>query len=196
MNFNKLIDFIRSKVNNIESILGDNIKFKKKECKHPKFIKIFMFLLFLLSIFTIGFSIILFIALSLIQDTITCNTWCYLIFIPIPLLSFILGFYFKYNKYSNLEIDYNLNIIIGGIFTIILLLFGFDYIIPISMNDTLNKEYKSIGKVNFPNKTLRNAGKREGYTIDNYTVLYDIYIMDFTKKDGDKFYNEISKSNN
>ena len=30
----KLIDFIRSKVNNIESILGDNIKFKKKKCKH------------------------------------------------------------------------------------------------------------------------------------------------------------------
>ena len=98
----KLIDFIRSKVNNIESILGDNIKFKKKECKHPKFLKVFMFLLFILSICTIGFTIPISIILSLIQDTITCNTWCYLIFIPIPLLSFILGFYFKYNKYSNL----------------------------------------------------------------------------------------------
>ena len=192
----KLIDFIRSKVNNIESILGDNIKFKKRECKHPKFLKVFMFLLFILSICTIGFSISISIILSLIQDTVNCNAWCYLIFIPIPLLSFMLGFYFKYNRYSNLEIDYNLNIIIGGIFTIILILFGFGYIIPISMNDTLNKEYKSIGKVNFPNKTLRNAAKSEGYTIDNYTVLYDINIMDFTKKDGDKLYKEISNSNN
>ena len=192
----KLIDFIRSKVNNIESVLGDNIKFKKRECKHPKFLKVFMFLLFILSICTIGFSIMSSIILSLIQDTVNCNAWCYLIFIPIPLLSFILGFYFKYNKYSNLEIDYNLNIIIGGIFTIILILFGYNYIIPSNIEDSLNKQYKSIIKVNLPSYVLRGNAMSGAYNYKDNIVMYDIDIMDFTKKDGDKLYKEISNSNN
>ena len=64
------------------------------------------------------------------------------------------------------------------------------------MNDTLNKEYKSIGKVNLPSYVLRGNAMSGAYNYKDSTVMYDIDIMDFTKKDGDKLYKEISNSNN
>lgn len=148
----KLIDFLSKKINNIESNIDSKINNEQnKKVYNPKFIEVFMLLLCLLtvgSIFGAIFSSILInIKIPQYGLNILKNTWIFWCWLPIPILSIVLGI-----KYSKLGFKCTSNIIAGFIVGFILLPAGALCLKPSTLRDysELN-EYKSIIDAQLPN---------------------------------------------
>lgn len=131
----ELINFIRNKFKNLENKLGDSPSFKEiKKLRHPNLIKTLMIILFIATICCLWGALI---SIALITTTIqepqtnfVKYTWVFWCWLPIPLLSIILGF--KFNK-ANLKCTKN--IVAGFIIGFLLLIYGSFYLLPTSPID-------------------------------------------------------------
>lgn len=191
----KAIDFIRTKINKLDSRLGEEIKFKPtKKAKRPGLLNVMMIMLFILSIMCFPLSFCVHIINEIINSASpVCCKWIYLCFIIIPLISIIFSFVVKNNRYENVKIDYKLNIISGIIMIVFLFLLGYNYVFPYKA-DELNKDYKKIAQVEFPNKTLQAEEKFIGIVDEKEKWEYTFIMHNFTKKDAEKFEKQIKIS--
>jgi len=153
-NCNKeLIEFIYAKINN-ENIYNANSKksTRIKKYHNPKIIKNIMLIIFVLTLCS------LFIASSVIDyvndlnnahgDEVIMTTWIYWCFLPIPIISIVLGCI-----YNGKGIKCKKNVIAGIIMGILLLLYGTFSLSPTHMEDYSKIfEYREIIGVNIPNK--------------------------------------------
>ena len=150
--------------------------------------------LFILSIMCIPLSIIGIIATTIITGE-HC-IWIYFCFIPIPLISVITALLIKNKNFDNVKIDYSANIYGGIVMIFIILFFGVNSSIPIK-NTELNKEYKEIAQVEFPNKTLHSVEITTSDYDEKYKwKRYQLFKYSFSKKDAEKFEKQIKSSNN
>lgn len=148
----ELINFIRKKFNNLENCIGDNSNFNGvKKYHNPSFIKRGMTVLFVITILSLLgalYSITLVNKLNP-QNSLnfTKNTWVCWCWLPIPILSVILGF-----KYEKVGFKCTKNIVGGFIIGFLLLIYGSFCMFP-TFSDDYNKinNYKDIIDADLPN---------------------------------------------
>lgn len=150
-----LINFIRSTFKNLENYLGDTSDFKRVKRVHdPNFIKNGLMVLFVITIASLWGALY---SCNLLDEVIppndfnfAKNMWVFWCWLPIPILSIILGFIYKSAGYKCTK-----NIVGGFIIGFLLLVFGAFSIIfsPIFTSDNYSKifEYKNIIDANIPN---------------------------------------------
>ena len=177
----ELISFIRSKTGNIENKLGDSTKVKRARKTHnPKIIKTFMIILFILTISSLWLAPS---SIQLVNKTNSVqginfikNTWILWCWLPIPILSIILGF-----KYKRAGFKCTKNIVAGFIIGFFLLIYGsFSLIdLPLEMSQDYNKiyEYQDIIDANLPSSgeiVILNLNTYHEDDKTNY-VLINVY---------------------
>lgn len=191
-----LISFIRETFKDLENHLGDNSKFKGVKKYHdPKFIKIFMIILFIITICSLWGALWSITLVNKINPqhgfNFTKNTWVFWCFLPIPILSIILGF--KYNK-SGLKCTKN---IVGGfIIGFLLLIYG-----SFSLFPTFEEEYSKINSYkSIIDASLPNNGELEiqewGTYFDEDKTNYTIINAYYDKEDVTNLVNSIENNNN
>ncbi len=134
-----LISFIREKIGNIDVVNNKKSKQKKKlKVNNSVFVKNGMTALFALTVVSIWLAIF---SLQLVNELIphhfinqNKNMWIFWCWLPIPILSIILGF-----KFNKAEIKCNKNIVAGFIVGFLLIVFGSFCLIP-----TFSVDYKEI----------------------------------------------------
>ncbi len=137
----ELINFIRKKFENIENHLGEKQKVRNiRKSHHPKFIKRGMIILFILTIASLWGSIV---SLSLMDEinpqhgvNFIKNMWVFWCFLPIPILSIVLGY-----KYKRAGFKCTKNIVGGYIIGFFLLIYGCLWMFP-----TPSRDYEEIDK--------------------------------------------------
>lgn len=190
------INFIREKFNNLENYLGNGSKFKGiKKYHHSNFIKIAMIVLFiitLLSLYGAMYSVTLVDKINPQHGfNFTKNTWVFWCWLPIPILSIILGF-----KYKNAGFKCTKNIIGGFIIGFLLLGYGAFSLFPtFSQNYTKINEYKNIIDANLPDN-----GKLEiqdwGTYFDDDKTDYSIINAYYDEEDVSSLVESIKNSDN
>lgn len=188
----ELINFIRKKFKNLETHLKDNSKFKGvKKYHNPNFIKKIMLILFVITISS------LFLALYIIyfinqnnQFSFIKYMWIFWCFLPVPILSIILGF--KYKK-AGFKCTKN---IIGG-FIIVFLLLGYG---SFSMIFNFSQDYDMIDKYrNIIDADLPSNGELEIQNWDTYfdedKTDYTIINIYYSKEDVSDLVNSIKNNN-
>lgn len=169
----ELINFIRRKLKNLENYLGDNSNFKKlKIYRTYKFKKYAMNFLFILTILSLFASFDTWDYVNNINNThgfgYNKYAWVVLIWLPIPIISIILGF--KYNKAGY---KCKKNIIAGFIIGALLLAYSSFSFMPTYLEDyTKIYDYNSI-----INAKLPENGQLEIYHFETY---FDIEKTNFT----------------
>lgn len=156
----KLVDFIRT-ISNSYKICESK---KKKKIENQSFIKNILLILFVLTILSVyGAAFTLDIVLG-DKPTILSNDymWVFWFWLPIPILSVILGFKYRTQGFKSTK-----NIVAGFIVGISLLTFGsFSFIFP-----SVEIEYKDINNYN---KILNVDFPRKGIlTQEKYGSLFD-----------------------
>lgn len=162
----ELVQFIREKANNLENKLGDKIKFKSvKKPRNFHFVKAFMIILFIMTIACMWLAI----GSMEIADKINPkhgfnyikNAWIIWCWLPIPILSIILGY-----KYRRLGVKCTKNIVAGYIIGVLLLLYG-----SFSLFPTFSEDYNKINDYrNIVDAYLPNNGELE---IQNWGTYFD-----------------------
>lgn len=94
---------------------------------------------------------------------------------------------------SNIQ-DTKLSIIGGIIGLVILLLFGDNYINRMDYSENLNP-YEKVINMKIPDNAFRVESSCYGFVEDEYKWEYNLFIANFTSKDGNKFLDSIKKSN-
>lgn len=158
----ELISFIRKKFKNLENHLGESKVVKKANIKHnPKFVKIMMLILFVLTILSLGLGLLssgLMVKINNVGRFETSKTmWVCWLWLPIPILSIILGFRYYNAGYKCLK-----NIIAGFIVAFHLMVFGAFVFFPRNAYDyNLIYDYEEILGIELPN---------DGDLLINYNV--------------------------
>lgn len=193
---NELINFIRAKFDNLENHLGDNSNFKGiKKYHNPDFIKTFMIILFIVTIFSLWAALW---SISLADkinpqygSNFIKNAWVFWLWLPIPLLSIILGF-----KYKNAGFRCTKNIVGGFIVAFLLLIYGSFCLFPTFSQDYSKIDaYRNIIDANLPdNGELEIQDWETNFEDDkiNYTII-DAY---YYKEDVSKLEQSIENSPN
>lgn len=192
----ELINFIRDKFKNIENHLGDSTKVKNiKKSHHPKFIKRGMLILFILTIVSIWGALYSMALMDKINPqhglNFTKNMWVFWCFLPIPILSIVLGY-----KYKKAGFKCTKNIVGGFIVGFFLLIYGFLCLIP-----GFSQDYEQINKYrNIIDATLPENGELEiqewGTYFDEDKTNYVIINAYYDKEDVDDLVESIKNSNN
>ena len=134
------ISFIRNINKNIlDNRLGNSSKFKgAKKYHNPKVIKVFMIILFIITIASLWWAMGSIEIIDKINPqhgfNFTKNTWVLWCWLPIPILSIVLGY-----KYKRAGFKCTKNIVAGFIIGILLLLFGAFCLFP-----TYSEDYNEI----------------------------------------------------
>lgn len=184
----ELINFIREKFNNLESHSKDSSKVKNTEKYHNlKFIKNMMTVLFILSIISVWASMITWMMVNEINNipNIIFNktAWVTWFWLPIPILSTILGF-----KYKNMGFMCTKNIVAGLIVSFLLLMLGSfcffptfeeDYDKIYAYQDIIGLELPSNGLLEIRNwGTYFDVDKTEYSVIKVYYNKEDVSILE------------------
>ena len=182
----KLIHFLKEKFDNMENAEEKSFSKKNELFKDPKVIENFMFILFILTIGSLwGASESLDLIDKLIPQygfDFTKNAWVFWCWLPIPIISIILGF-----KYHNSKIQCGKNIIAGFIVAFMLFSFGLFSLMPTFEQDYSNIEkYKDIinarlpenGKLEVQNWQATIGNKTDYNIIDVYYINEDVTDLD------------------
>lgn len=192
----ELINFIREKFKSIENYLGDKSNFKGvKKHNNQAFIKNFMIILFILTILSLYGALY---SMSLVDKMIpqhefnfTKNSWVFWCWLPIPILSVILGF-----KYKKLGFKCTKNIVGGFVIGFLLLIYGMFCLLPTFSQDYNKIEiYKDIIDAKLPSEgelEIQDWGTYFDDDKTNYTIINAYY----DKEDVDKLINSIENNNN
>ena len=192
----ELINFIRDKFNNLENHIGEDrgiIAAKKKH--NSKFINTFMLVLFIITIisfeaaaYSFGFS---FKFIPQNGFSFVKNAWIFWCWMPIPILSIILGIIFNTKGYKCTK-----NIVAGIIISIMLLIFGCFCLIPTYAKDysELNK-YKYFIDAELPQNGELEIIKWDTSLDEGKTNFVDINVY-YSKEDTNKLNNSIKESTN
>lgn len=192
----ELINFIRKSFENLENHIGDSSNSKGvKKYHNPNFIKNGMLILFIITIASLWGA---WYSLALVNKVIpqhdfnfTKNMWVFWCWLPIPILSIILGF-----KYKNAGFECTRNIIGGFIIGFLLLIYGSFCMFP-TFSEDYNKinQYKEIIDAELP-----NSGTLEiqdwGTSFDEDKTEYTIISAYYDKEDVKKLVESIENNKN
>lgn len=192
----ELINFIRNKFKNLENHLGDNSNYAGvKKYHNPKFIKTSMIILFIITLCSLWGALWSVILMNEINPTygfnFTKNTWIFWCWLPLPVLSIILGF--KFNKAG---FKCTKNIVAGFIIGFLLLVYGSSCLMP-----TFSAEYKNINDYKeYIDASIPSNGVLE---IQDWNTYFDEDKTDYTiinayydKENVDNLVSSIEKSDN
>lgn len=182
----KLISFIRRTFKELENHTGDNniLKCVKKKY-NPDFIKKSMIILFILTIASLWGALQ---SVALIDKIIpqhgfnfTKNMWVFWCWLPIPILSIILG-----NKYKKAGFKCTKNIVGGFIIGFLLLIYGSFCMFP-TFSEDYNKinNYKEIIDAELPNNgvlEIQDWGTYFDEDKTNYTIMNAYYDKEDVKE--------------
>lgn len=192
----ELINFIREKFPNIENHIGNNSNFKGvKKYHHPKFIKNGMIILFIITILSLWGALY---SIELVQKTnpqhgfnFTKNMWVFWCFLPISILSIVLGF-----KYKNAGFKCTKNIVAGFIVGFLLLIYGSFSMFP-TFEEDYNKinDYKEIIDAKLPSDGELEIQNWETY-FDEDKTEYVIINAYYDMEDVSNLVDSIENSNN
>ena len=191
----ELINFIRDKINDLENHLGESSGFKgAKKYHNPKFIKNFMIILFIMTLFSIYGAEC---SLELINKinpqygfNFVKNYWVFWLWLPLPILSIVLGY-----KYKRAGFKCTKNIVGGFIIFFILFMVGLNGIISTNYNE----DYSNINDyINIINASVPSSGELQIINFDNYfnddISNYSIINVYYAKQDINDLYNSIVSS--
>lgn len=192
----ELISFIRKKFNNLENHIGDNSNFKGvKKYHNPNFIKIFMIVLFIITICSLWGALYSVALANIINPqhgfNFIKNTWVFWCWLPIPILSIVLGF-----KYKKAGFKCTKNIVGGFIIGFLLLIYGSFWLIP-----TFEEDYSKLDKYKtFIDAKLPNNGELEiqdwGTYFDDDKTNYKIINIYYDKENVKDLVESIKNSEN
>lgn len=192
----ELINFIRSKFENLENNLGDNSSYKGvKKPINTNLISTLMIILFIATLCCLWGALW---SVSLINEinpqhgfNFTKNTWVFWCWLPIPIASIILGFIFK-----GKGIKCTKNIVAGFIIGFLLLVYGSFSLFPTFSEDYSKiNDYKEYIDASIPANGELEIQNWETYFDDDKTE-YAIINAYYDKEDVSKLENSIEKSNN
>jgi len=192
----ELISFIREKFNNVENVVENSSKFKGTKTYHnPKFIKYGMIILFVITILSLYAAILTFALVAFSTDSnvfnFTKNAWVIWLWLPIAILSIVLGI-----KYKKAGFKCTKNIVAGFIVAFLLLAYGSFYFFPTHEED-YNKiyEYQDIIGIELPNNGSLKIQEFGTYFEEDKTE--NIIINAYYKDDAvTNFEKEIENNNN
>lgn len=191
-----LISFIRKKMSAIKKHNYDNYNRKEqKKLSHPNFIKNSMIILFILTILSLCgalYSVALVDRLAPQHGfNFTKNLWVFWCWLPIPILSIILGF-----KYKSAGFKCTKNIIGGFIISFFLLIYGSFCLLPTFSQD-YNKidDYRSIIDAKLPSNGDLEIQDWGTYFDDDKTE-YTIINAYYDKENVSNLVNSIKNSDN
>ena len=192
----ELINFIRSKFENLENNLGDNSSYKGvKKPINTNLISTLMIILFIATLCCLWGALW---SVSLINEinpqhgfNFTKNTWVFWCWLPIPIASIILGFILK-----GKGIKCTKNIVAGFIIGFLLLVYGSFSLIP-TFSEDYNKinDYKEYIDASIPNNGELEIQNWETYFDDDKTE-YAIINAYYDKEDVSRLVSSIENSNN
>ncbi len=159
--------------------------------KENKNTKIIMNVLFILTLASIFFGLITSSILSYNKIDFTSTSWAFWLWLPVPILSILLGY-----KYKKNGLKVKKNIISGYIIGILLLIYGSFWLMFPSSASSYNilYKYKNIISDNLPKKgnlqivNLNSSNSEIG--------KYTLYVAMYKKDDAKDFYNSVKKSDN
>ena len=192
----ELISFIREKIKDLENHLGDRSIFKSvKKYHHPNFIKTFMIILFIITICSLWGALWTMALVDKINPqhgfNFTKNTWVFWCWLPVPLLSIILGF-----KYKNAGFKCAKNIVGGFIIGFLLLIYGSFCLFP-----TFSQDYSKIDTYrNIIDAKIPDNGELEiqdwGTYFDEDKTNYTIINAYYDKENVSDLVNSIENNSN
>lgn len=192
----ELIRFIREKFKDLENHLGDNSNFKGvKKYHNPSFIKTFMIILFIITICSLWGALWTMTLVDKINPqhgfNFTKNTWVFWCWLPVPLLSIILGF-----KYKNAGFKCTKNIVGGFIIGFLLLIYGSFCLFP-----TFSQDYSKIDTYrNIIDAKIPDNGELEiqdwGTYFDEDKTNYTIINAYYDKEDVSNLVSSIENNSN
>lgn len=192
----ELINFIRDTFPNLENHLGDTSQFKGvKKYHNPNLIKNGMLLLFIITILSLSCASW---SVSLIDKinpqhgfNFSKNYWIMWCWLPMPILSIILGF-----KYKKAGFKCTKNIVVGFIVGFLLLINGTFCLSPnFSQDYSKINNYKNIIDAKLPNNgelEIQNWGTYFDEDKTNYIIINAYY----DKENVDNLVNSIEHSSN
>lgn len=192
----ELISFLREKFKVYENHLGETTKFKgAKKYHNPNFIKTFMIILFIITICSLWGALWSVFLVDKINPqhgfNFTKNTWVFWCWLPIPILSIILGF-----KYKNAGFKCTKNIVGGFIIGFLLLVYGSFSLFPTFSQDYSKIDsYRSIISAQLPSNGELEIQDWETYFDEdktNYTIINAYY----DKEDVSSLVNSIEYNSN
>ncbi len=192
----ELISFLREKFKVYENHLGETTKFKgAKKYHNPNFIKTFMIILFVITICSLWGALW---SASLVDKinpqhgfNFIKNTWVFWCWLPIPILSIILGF-----KYKNAGFKCTKNIVGGFIIGFLILVYGSFSLFPTFSQDYSRIDsYRSIISAQLPSNgelEIQEWGTYFDEDKTNYTII-NVY---YDKEDVSSLVNSIEYNSN
>ena len=192
----ELINFIRKSFDNLENYIKNDSNFKGiKKYHHRNFIKCGMIILFVITAATLWIALY---SVALVNKVIpqhgfnfTKNLWVFWCWLPIPILSIVLGF-----KYKKAGFKCTKNIVAGFIVGFYLLIYGSFCLFP-TFSEDYNKinRYKEIIDAKIPsNGTLEI--QEWGTYFDEDKTEYTIINAYYDKEDVKKLVESIETSEN
>ena len=175
----ELISFIRSKFQDLENHLGDSSHFTGvKKYQNPTFIKTGMLILFIVTIVSLWGALATLALVNQIHPqhgfNFIKNTWVFWCWLPIPILSIILGF--KYKKAGFLCTK---NIVAGFIIGFLLFVYGSFCLHPAFSRDYSEIDtYREIIDAKLPNEgelEIQNWGTYFDQDKTEYTIINAYY---------------------
>lgn len=154
----------------------------KKERKSPKgtlkFISILLMVITLASIWMAWMCVISPLGVNFGLNELSQRMWIFLLFIPIPIASILLGFYLKKKGFK-----YLLNIIVGIIILLVLCLYGFskyDHLDPYTHDDKHINYTEELLQIDIPDHdridTLRTTEEDQEQEWGELYYLSDVYF--------------------
>ena len=189
-----LIEFIRNNIPTLEKHLGENQVPQKESNKVNKLLNIIFFVT-IISLF--ASFILVYILLKYVfhyhGNGDTRYMWIYLCFLPIPIISIILGLIYKNKGYNCSR-----NIIIGIIVSIILLMYGGiptlvstdlpDYSEIDSYKEFIDAKLPSNGELDIIEVGSSADDKNEYVIVDVYYDLEDVTELEKSIKDNNNWF--------
>lgn len=179
----EIVQFIRQKFSNIDNRLGNTRKLKPaKNIHNTKFVKVFMILLFILTIATLWMAIGSIGIIDKINPqhgfNYIKNVWVLWCWLPIPIVSIVFGY-----KYRKAGLKCTKNIVAGYIIGFLLLIYG-----AFSLFPTYEEDYNKINDYrNIVNANIPNSGELEiqewGTYFDEDKTEYSLIIAYYDKED-------------
>lgn len=188
----ELINFIREKFKKIEKNSENK---KDKKYKNPNFIKSGMIILFIVTIASLWCALY---SVGLVNDKLnpygfnfTKTMWVFWCWLPIPILSIVLGF-----KYKNKGFKCTKNIVAGFIIGFLLLAYGAFCFFPTFEQDYSNiDDYRSIIDAELPSNGVLEI-MEDMTTIEQDKTEYTIINAYYDKEDVNDLTDSIENSNN
>lgn len=190
----KLVNFIRDKLKELENDLGNISRLKKmKKSYNPYFIKNIMIFLFIITIASLWGALY---SVALVNKIIpqygfsfVKNSWVFWCWLPIPILSIILGF-----KYKKNGIKCTKNIVGGFIIGFLLLIYGSFCMFPTFAGDYSKiYEYKDIINAKIPLSGYLEI-QEWGNFVDEDKTEYVFISAYYDEKNADEFVKSIENN--